>query len=72
MLSNHSSIRETFSLQVEKWEKLYRKRAFVHWFADVSAVEGDMIESNEVMKHLVGDYEELTGDDFNENSEYEY
>ena len=49
MLNNHSSIACTFIDIVAKYDTLYRKRAFMHWFRESSAVEGDM---NEAREHL--------------------
>ena len=42
MLSNTSVIRNVIKREINKWDKMYARRAFVHWYI------GEGLEKNEM------------------------
>ena len=56
---NSSSIAINFERQALKYDKLYRKRAFVHWLYGEGLESGDGSESREDIAALIRDYEEF-------------
>ena len=62
MISNHSGIKEVFKKLAFKFDLMYGKRAFVHWFVGAGLEEDEMTTSREELASLQKDYEEIEAD----------
>ena len=60
MIGNNSEVRGVFETMGKKFDALFEKRAFVHWFVQFGMGGIDFDECRENLERLINDYKEFT------------
>ncbi|KAI5740439.1 hypothetical protein M8J76_003872 [Diaphorina citri] len=70
MLSNTTAINDAWIKLNHKFQIMFNKRAFVHWYISEGMEEGEFIDAQEDLRTLEADYAEINEDpgDYDQNN----
>jgi len=71
MLGNTTAIEQAWTRLNSKFNVMYKRRAFVHWYVGEGMEEGEFDEAKEDMATLIKDYREISTDYITENDQSE-
>ena len=68
-LTNNTGIEDTWANMCHKFDLMFAKRAFVHWYVAEGFEEGEFFEARENLETLMMDYREMSLDSICKDSE---
>lgn len=71
-LNNSSAVIQAFEAIEKKFDVMYAKRAFAHWFVGEGLESGEFSECRETLAQVVQDYKELARSDANPEQDDDY
>ena len=70
LLSNSTAISDTWQRLGGKFDLMFAKRAFVHWFVGEGMEEGEFLDARDTLEVITRDYTELNGDSKTDDDEF--